>query len=144
MIAPESSAQVDVRVATGDDADFIERTIHALQPTTPNTKLEISGFIGRPPMERTPGNQKLWRLAQEAADQLGLAISEGTAGGGSDGNYTSQATPTLDGLGAVGDGAHAVTEFVEVEQMPLRAALLARMLLVPLVRESAEFATLPD
>ena len=88
-------------------------------------------------MERTDGNQKLWRLAQEAADELGIAIDEGTAGGGSDGNYTSQWTPTLDGLGAVGDGAHALTEYVEVEQMPLRAALLAQMLLAPTVKEAA-------
>jgi glutamate carboxypeptidase len=134
VIAPESSAEVDVRVANRDDATFIEKAIHSLQPTTPRTRLEISGSIGRPPMERTAGNQKLWRLAQEAADELDLQIDEATAGGGSDGNHTSQLTPTLDGLGAVGDGAHAVTEFVEVEQMPVRAALLARMLLVPPVR----------
>ena len=137
VIAPESTAEVDVRVLTRADADFIERAIHGLQPTTPDTRLEISGAIGRPPMERTDGNQKLWRLAQEAADELGIAIDEGTAGGGSDGNYTSQWTPTLDGLGAVGDGAHALTEYVEVEQMPLRAALLAQMLLAPTVKEAA-------
>jgi glutamate carboxypeptidase len=137
VIAPESTAQVDVRVATHEDAEYIEREIHALQPTTPRTQLEISGSIGRPPMERTPGNQKLWRLAQEAANELGLPVEEGTAGGGSDGNHTSQLTPTLDGLGAVGDGAHALTEFVEVEQMPLRAALLAQMLLVPKVKDTA-------
>lgn len=135
VIAPESTAEVDVRVATAADAEEIERTIHALQPTTPDTRLEISGAIGRPPMERTPGNQELWQLAKIAADELGIAIEQGTAGGGSDGNYTSQWTPTLDGLGAVGDGAHALTEFVEVEQMPLRAALLAQMLLAPIVRE---------
>ena len=134
VVAPESSAQVDVRVATQADAEFIEQQIHAIQPTTPNTRLEISGRIGRPPMEKTPGNQRLWELAREAADELGLDIDEGTAGGGSDGNSTSQLTPTLDGLGAVGDGAHAVTEFVYVDQLTERAALLARMLLYPAVK----------
>ena len=136
VIAPESTAEVDVRVATTADAEFIEKTIHSLEPTTPGTRLEITGRIGRPPMEKTPGNQKLWEFAQEAADELGLEIDEGMAGGGSDGNSTSQFTPTLDGMGAVGDGAHAVTEFVDVEQMPQRAALLARMLLYPAMQET--------
>jgi glutamate carboxypeptidase len=138
VIAPESTAQVDVRVATNADAEFIERKIHAIEPTTPGTSLEITGRIGRPPMEKTPGNQRLWEYAQEAADELGLDIDEGMAGGGSDGNSTSQLTPTLDGMGAVGDGAHAVTEFVSVEQMPKRAALLARMLLFPRMTEPTD------
>ena len=82
-------------------------------------------------MEKTPGNQLLWRLAQEAAEEMKIPIEGGTAGGGSDGNFTSLHTPTLDGIGAVGDGAHALTEFVFVDKMPERAALLARMLLLP-------------
>ena len=121
VIAPESSAQVDVRVTSRADAEFIEKQIHALEATTPGTRLEITGRIGRPPMEKTPGNQKLWRFAQDAAEELDLEIDEGTAGGGSDGNSTSLLTPTLDGLGAVGDGAHAITEFVYVDQMSERA-----------------------
>jgi glutamate carboxypeptidase len=87
-------------------------------------------------MEKTPGNQKLWQLAEEAADELGLEIEEGAAGGGSDGNSTSQLTPTLDGLGAVGDGAHALSEFVYVDQLIERAALLARLLLFPAVKDA--------
>lgn len=134
VIAPESSAQVDVRVETQADAEFIESQIHAMEPTTPGTRLEISGRIGRPPMEKTEGNQRLWELAQEAADELGLDIEDGTAGGGSDGNSTSQLTPTLDGLGAVGDGAHAATEYVAVDHLVPRAALLGRLLLFPPVR----------
>jgi len=131
VIAPESKAEVDVRVATIADAQQIEQAIYSLQPSTPGTRLEITGHVGRPPMERTPGNRELWNLAQAAADELGIEIQQGTAGGGSDGNFTSQLTPTLDGMGAVGDGAHAVTEFVETSHMPYRSALLARMMLYP-------------
>ena len=129
VIAPESTAQVDVRVPTQSDAERIEKAIHALRPTVPGTKLQISGRIGRPPLERTPGNRKLWQRALEAADAMGIEIDEGAAGGGSDGNWTSLFTPTLDGMGAVGDGARALTEHVIVEKMPERAALLACMLL---------------
>lgn len=134
VIAPESKAEVDVRVATVADARAIEQAIHALQPSTPGTRLEITGSVARPPMEPTPGNQRLWNLAQQAAQELGIEIEQGTAGGGSDGNFTSQLTPTLDGLGAVGDGAHAVTEFADTTQMPFRSALLARLILEPPLR----------
>jgi glutamate carboxypeptidase len=88
----------------------------------------------RPPMEKTPGNQKLWQLAQQAASELGIEIEEGTAGGSSDGNLTSLYTPTLDGLGAVGDAAHAPGEFVYLDQMVERAALLAWLLLAPTLK----------
>lgn len=131
VIAPEASAEADVRVATHNDAREIEQAIYGLQSVVPGTQLEVSGGVGRPPMEKTSGNQQLWRLAQEVAEELKIPIEEGTAGGGSDGNYTSLHTPTLDGMGAVGDGAHALTEFVFVDQMPERSALLARMLLLP-------------
>jgi glutamate carboxypeptidase len=131
VVAPEASAEADVRVATHDDAREIEQAIYGLQSAVPGTRLEVSGRVGRPPMEKTPGNQQLWRLAREFAGEMKMPIDEGTAGGGSDGNFTSLHTPTLDGLGAVGDGAHAQNEFVFVDQMPERSALLARMLLLP-------------
>ena len=131
VVASEASAVADVRVLTHDDARDIERTIYGLQSAVPGTQLEISGGVGRPPMEKTPGNQRLWELARESADELKIKIEDGTAGGGSDGNFTSLYAPTLDGIGAVGDGAHALTEFVFVDKMPERAALLARMLLLP-------------
>lgn len=136
VIAPESRAEVDVRVATQQDADHIERAIHAIQPATPGTRLEITGSIGRPPMEKSPRNERLWNWASEAADELGIELDEGSAGGGSDGNWTSQLTATLDGLGAVGDGAHALTEFVYVDRLVERSALLARMLLCPALQET--------
>ena len=131
VVAPESKAVADVRVATHEDADAVTRAIYGMQPVTPGTSLRVEGGMGRPPMEHTPGNRLLWELACEAADELQLRITEGMAGGGSDGNTTSLLTPTLDGLGAVGDGAHAITEFVHIPSLTERAALLARLLLFP-------------
>lgn len=129
VIAPESSAQVDVRVLTADEGARVEDAIRQLQPRTPNTRIVVEGSLRRPPMEHTPANQALWLQAQELGRQLGLELKEGTAGGGSDGNLTSQYTATLDGLGAVGDGAHAIHEFVQLDQIPPRCALLALLLL---------------
>ena len=135
VVAPESQAVVDVRVLHLEDVPWIESTILGLQPTTPNTRLIVEGKIERPPMEKTPGNQKLWQLAQQAASELGIEIEQGTAGGSSDGNLTSLYTPTLDGLGAVGDAAHAPGEFIYLDQIVERAALLARLLLAPTLKE---------
>lgn len=131
VVAPESKAIVDVRVLYQEDIPRIEAAIRSLQPTTPGTQLIIEGEIGRLPMEKTPGNIQLWQRAQQAATELGLTLDEATAGGGSDGNTTSLYAPTLDGLGAVGDGAHAPGEFVYLDQLVERSALLARMLLEP-------------
>ncbi len=136
VVAPESQAVVDVRVLHPEDVPLIEKTILGLQPTTPNTQLIVEGKIERPPMEKTPGNQKLWQLAQQASSELGISIEEGTAGGSSDGNLTNLYTPTLDGLGAVGDAAHAPGEFVYLDQMVERSALLARLLLAPSLQEN--------
>ncbi|MDG2222371.1 MAG: M20 family metallopeptidase [Rubripirellula sp.] len=138
VVAPESRAEVDVRVRTKEDAQHIEQAILGLKPTVPGTELQISGRIGRPPLERTAGNQKLWQRAVQAAASLQLPIDQGAAGGGSDGNWTSLYTPTLDGLGAVGDGAHAVTEHVVKDRMPERAALLACLLLEPPLNHESE------
>ncbi len=138
VVASQASAVADVRVVTHSDACYIEQAIFGLQSAVPGTQLQISGRVGRPPMEKTPGNQQLWRLAKQAAEELKIPIEEGTAGGGSDGNFTSLHTPTIDGMGAVGDGAHALTEFVFVDKMPERAALLARMLLQPRLKTNAE------
>ena len=131
VIAPESKAVVDVRVKTQEDADAIERAIHSLQPSIPGTQLEIQGAIGRPALEATPRNRVLWRMARELATEIGLELDEGLAGGGSDGNTTSQFTATLDGLGAVGDGAHAHHEFLSIDKTLERTALLALLLLSP-------------
>jgi glutamate carboxypeptidase len=129
VIAPESNAHVDVRVLHRHDAARIEEAIFDLRPRTPGTSLRVEGGFNRPPMERTPANGRLWARAVTLAAELGVEIDEGTAGGGSDGNTTSLFTPTLDGLGAVGNGAHAAHEHVIVERMPERAALLAGLLM---------------
>lgn len=133
VIAPESRAVVDVRVPSAADAARIEAAIHALESGTPGAELEIEGRIGRPAMEPTPGNRALWELARRTADGLSIPVEEGAAGGASDGNTTSAFAPTLDGLGPVGDGAHAVNEYVEVAKLPERAALLAALLMAPLM-----------
>lgn len=131
VVAPESKATVDVRVPTKEDAARIEATIRDIQTQTPGTQVEIRGAIGRPPMERTERNQRLWRLALRCAEELGFEIDQASAGGGSDGNTTSQLAPTLDGLGAVGAGAHALTEHLYLDKMVERSALLARLLSCP-------------
>lgn len=137
IVAPESRATVDIRVLTIEDARRVEEEVLSLEATTPGTELVITGTMDRPPMEKTPGNQHLWQVAQRAGAEMGLELEEGTSGGGSDGNVTSLFTPTLDGLGPVGDGAHASHEHVIVRTLPERAALLAMLLLEPSMAEVA-------
>ena len=129
VVAAQSRAEVDVRVRTKEIAQRVEEAIYSIEPTVPGTQITVEGKIGRPPLERTPRNQQFWHRALSAADALGIQIEEGAAGGGSDGNWTSLYAPTLDGLGAVGDGAHALVEHVIEEKMPERAALLACLIM---------------
>jgi len=129
VVAPESSAIVDVRVANHEDAERIEHEILSLTAVTPGVTVVVEGHIGRPPLEHTPANRQLWRVAADVAHELEFELEEATAGGGSDGNTTSLYTATLDGLGAVGDGAHADHEHVVVSLLPQRCALLAGLLL---------------
>ena len=134
VIAPECRIEIDVRVATQQEARRIEAAIHAINPTVEGTRLDIQGRIERPPLESTPGNRVLWEAAHTAATQLGIDLEQAAAGGGSDGNWTSQYCPTLDGLGAVGDGAHALHEHVIENKLPERSALLACLLMTPALR----------
>jgi len=131
MVAPESRAIIDVRVQTQADADRVEQAIHGLETAIPGVSLTIEGAIGRPPMERTDENQRLWRVAQKLGEDLDMQLEQGTAGGGSDGNTTSLYTATIDGMGAVGDGAHASHEYIYVDLLPVRCALLTLLLLAP-------------
>ncbi len=131
MVAPLSRAVIDVRVQTRADADRIEAAIHGLERETEGVSLHVEGAIGRPPMEPTEANQRFWKIARALGEELDLALEEGTAGGGSDGNTTSLYTATLDGLGAVGDGAHAKHEHIFVDRLPERCALLTLLLLAP-------------
>lgn len=132
VVAAEATALAEVRVRTVADGEAVERAVFALAAETPGTRIEVRGGVDRPPLERTPRNRALFAVAQAAAAELGIELGEGFAGGGSDGSTTSLYAPTLDGLGAVGDGAHAADEHVQVDRMPERAALLALLLLAPL------------
>lgn len=129
VIAPESSATVDVRVPSIIDAYAIDKAIRDLRPENPDIELIIEGGIGRPPMEGTKENRMLWEMAKENGKRLDIELEEASAGGGSDGNTTSQYTATLDGLGAIGDGAHARHEFAYLSKSLERSALLTLLLL---------------
>jgi len=128
-VVPErASASVDVRIPRRKDRDPLERKVRSLKPSHPEARLEISGGISRPPMERAMAVE-LFRRAKELGGQLGMDITEASTGGGSDGNFTAAlGVPTLDGLGGVGDGAHAVHEHVIIRELPRRAALLAALI----------------
>ncbi len=131
VIAPHSQAVVDVRVPSLADGKRIEKEIHGIEPVTPGVRLSVEGRIGRPAMEFTTRNKALWKEAKALGKALGIELEQGRAGGGSDGNITSQYTATLDGLGPVGHGAHAEHEFLYVDRTLERTALLALLLLSP-------------
>ena len=128
-VVPErATAWIDVRIPRLEDRSFIEKKMRALRPYDPGTRLEIEGGINRPPMERDMAIA-LFRKARAMGRAMGLESTEASTGGGSDGNFTAAlGVPTLDGLGAVGDGAHARHEHVLIRELPRRAALLAGLL----------------
>ena len=129
VVAAEAEAEVDLRVSTVADGREVEKKVLSLQPSLDGAEVSVTGGLDRPPLERSPGVVALYEKARELAGELGFELGEGSAGGGSDGNLTAGlGVPTLDGLGAVGDGAHAVHEHVLLSEMPKRAALLARLL----------------
>jgi glutamate carboxypeptidase len=129
VVPAEAAIEVDVRVATIEEASRMATAVHALQPQLSGARLEVRGLINRPPMVRTSDSVRLFELARSVGKELGIDIDEGSTGGASDGNFTSAlGIPTLDGLGAVGDGAHAIDEYVEIASLPHRAALIAGMI----------------
>jgi glutamate carboxypeptidase len=129
-VVPERArARIDARAPARADADRVDAAMRALTPHLKGTRLEITGGFGRPPMERTPGVARMFEVAQAAGRELGLDVQEGSTGGGSDGNFCAAlGVPTLDGLGAVGDGPHAIHEHVIVSELVPRAALIATLL----------------
>ena len=129
VVAPESKAVVDVRVLNDADGKLITNKIMVLKPFLPNVQLTIEGGIGRPPMEKTPRNQELWKIAEQHGRELGIDLEQATSGGGSDANTTSIFTATLDGLGTPGDGAHAPHEYVFENKLVERTSLLTLLLL---------------
>jgi glutamate carboxypeptidase len=129
VVPPEAAAEIDVRITSNEEAERIANVIKTLSPELPDARLEIRGSINRPPMERTTETIRLFQAAQRVAANLGFALQEGSTGGASDGNFTSAlGIPTLDGLGAIGGGAHAVDEWVDIESLPQRAALIAGLI----------------
>jgi glutamate carboxypeptidase len=129
VVAADAEAVIDVRVASAEEAARVTGSLRALAPVDPRTRLAVAGGIDRPPMERSAGVAALFAIARAVAVELGHALEEGSTGGGSDGNLTAAlGVPTLDGLGAVGGGAHADNEHVSIADLPWRAALLAGLL----------------
>ncbi len=129
VVAAEAEAEIDVRVAQAKDAARIERKFRGLKARDRGCRLEIEGGINRPPMERSRATARLFRRAATLAREMGLELSEAATGGGSDGNFTAAlGVPTLDGMGGVGEGAHASNESVMVEHLIPRTALLAEIM----------------
>jgi glutamate carboxypeptidase len=129
VVASNAYAEVDVRIAKASDAMYVEKLFRGLKVSDPKCKLTITGGINRPPMERKAGTIALFKKARGLAAELGFALEEAATGGGSDGNFTAALSiPTLDGMGAVGDGAHAAHESVVIEHLVPRTALLAAMI----------------
>lgn len=129
VIPAEAFAEVDVRIAKITDGPRIERRFMSLKPADKRCSLAITGGINRPPMERTRGTVRLFEQARSLAAELGFTLDEASTGGASDGNFTSAlGIPTLDGMGAVGEGAHATHESIVLEHVAPRTALLAGML----------------
>ena len=129
VVPAEAEVEINVRARTKVNQQAIHQQIMSLQPNHPEAELLIDGGVGVPPMERTPEIAALFKRAQALAAEMGIAIDEGSTGGGSDGNKTAAlGVPTLDGMGIVGDGGHAITEYGEIDSMPERAAIMAAML----------------
>lgn len=129
VVPAHARAEVDIRYTHVADAAKLNRKLRGLRPILPGARLEVRGGINRPPLERTPAVVALFRRAQTLMREIGLPLGEAWVGGGSDGNFTAAlGVPTLDGLGAIGGGAHSVVEHVVIRSLPERAALLAGLL----------------
>jgi glutamate carboxypeptidase len=129
VVAAEATLGIDVRIKRATQAAGVDRKLRSLKPFDKHCTLQITGNINRLPMERTSGVAALYRQAREIAGQVGWNLEEAAVGGGSDGNFTTGiGIPTLDGMGGVGEGAHAVHEFIVISELPRRALLLAGMI----------------
>jgi glutamate carboxypeptidase len=129
VVPARARAQVDIRYARAADARLIERKLRSPRPILKGARIEVRTTLGRPPLERTAAVERLFRHAQLLMREIGRPLGEAATGGGSDGNLTAAlGVPTLDGLGAVGDGAHSPREHIVIRALPERAALLAALL----------------
>ena len=128
VVAAEARAEVDIRVLRLKDAPALEKKFRTLKPFDHRCSIEVSGGLNRPPMERSAGILQLFRLAQKLGREMGVELEESLTGGGSDGNFTAAlGIPTLDGLGGVGEGAHAANESILTGRIADRTALLAHL-----------------
>ncbi len=128
VVAEEARAEIDIRVTSLKDAAALDRKLRALRPVDQRCTITVEGGLNRPPMERSAGGVRLFRAARVLARELGVDLQESMSGGGSDGNFTAAlGIPTLDGLGGVGEGAHAPRESVVVSRIADRTALLAKL-----------------
>lgn len=128
VIPAEAAAEVDIRVARFRDAAPLDRKFRSLKPVDKRCRIEVTGGLNRPPMERSKGGVQLFRTAKRLARELDIRIEESSTGGGSDGNFTAAlGIPTLDGLGGVGEGAHAANESILIDRVADRTALIAKL-----------------
>jgi glutamate carboxypeptidase len=131
VVAAEARIEVDARAVRMQDTETVDRKLKALRPVDKRCKVQVEGGLNRPPMERTKAIARLFTQAQEIGTQLGLTLEESSTGGGSDGNFTAAlGVPTLDGLGGVGEGAHAPNESILVDRIADRVTLLIGLLSV--------------
>lgn len=129
QIAALAESLLDLRVSSMEEAHRVEREILGLEPVLSGAKLEITGGLNRPPMERTENTAMLFEMVRHHAEPLGIELTEAQVGGGSDAQFAAfVGTPVLDGLGGVGEGPHAEHEYVIVAELPRRVALLASVL----------------
>jgi glutamate carboxypeptidase len=129
VIPAQATAHIDLRAWTPQEAERVEKAIREMKPILPGVGLEISGGINRPPMVRNQAGADLFHKAHQVGEKLGFDFQEGSTGGGSDGNFTAAlGVPTLDGLGAMGDGGHAVHEHILLSHLPERTSFLAALL----------------
>jgi glutamate carboxypeptidase len=128
VIPAECRAEIDVRIPRASGRAYLERRFASLEPFDKRCTIEVSGGLNRPPMERSAGTRALFRKAKALAAELSVSLEESSTGGGSDGNFTAAlGVPTLDGLGAVGEGAHAANESILIDRIADRTALLAKL-----------------
>jgi glutamate carboxypeptidase len=128
VVAAEAQVEVDMRVARLKDAAGLDRKFRSLRPFDKRCSIEVTGGMNRPPMERSRGIEELFARAKRLGREIGVEVEESSTGGGSDGNFTAAlGVPTLDGLGGVGEGAHAANESILIDRIADRTALLAKL-----------------
>ncbi len=131
VVPDQAACDFDIRVTRAKDWPALERRFRSLKPEDARCRIEVEGDLNRPPLERNKANVAFYKTARTLAKELGFELGETAVGGGSDGNFTSAlGVPTLDGMGAVGEGAHTPGEYILADHLPRRVALIAKLLQV--------------